>query len=84
MKALDGIKHKVIFFVGINIRHLDFWLRTIEAKTLYISISNDFFECESEDAKHKFKMRVTKITNMLLQNSTMQLSNDTRMTLRFR
>lgn len=48
------------FFVGINIRHLDFWLRTIEAKTLYISISNDFFECESEDAKHKFKMRVTE------------------------
>lgn len=48
------------FFVGINISHLDFWLRTIEAKTLYVSISNDFFECESEDAKHQFKMHVAE------------------------
>lgn len=48
------------FFVGININHLDYWLRTIEAETLYVSISNDFFECESEDAKHKFKMRVAE------------------------
>lgn len=48
------------FFVGINISHLDFWLRTIEAKTLYVSISNDFFECESEDTKHQFKMHVAE------------------------
>mgnify|MGYP003430911781 FL=1 len=48
------------FFAGINISHLDFWLRTIEAKTLYVSISNDFFECESEDAKHQFKMHVAE------------------------
>lgn len=53
----DSIRwyHKDLFFVGIECKYLDLWLRTIKTDDLYVSISEDFIQVTS--ANNHFKQR---------------------------
>lgn len=53
----DAIRwyHKDLFFVGIECKQLDLWLRTIKTEELYVSVSKDFIQITS--GNNHFKQR---------------------------